>query len=103
MGALTLSIAQTVLIYVGIPAAVIIIVAGLILAGGSRRAKRYRPGRPYDFASVWFTAAPGSTGDAGARELTAGHAHAEVTGPAQAEMPVAVIVEGRTGGASDRW
>ncbi|MBB5869859.1 hypothetical protein F4553_003238 [Allocatelliglobosispora scoriae] len=80
----------------------IIIVAGLILVGGSRRAKRYRPGRPYDFKPVWFTAAPAT---AGAHELTAGHDHdhAAVTGAATAETPTAVVVEGRTGGASDRW
>lgn len=100
MGALTLSIAQTILIYVGIPAAVIAIVAGLIFAGGSRRAKRYRPGRPYDFKPVWFTAAPSSAaGAAGRHELAAaGH-----TAPAALPASVATATEGRTGGASDRW
>lgn len=95
MGALTLSIPETVLIYVGIPAAIVLVVAGVIFAGGSRRSKRYRPGRPYDFKPVWFTAAPEGPAAAGR--------HEPATGTEPAMLPAAVVAPSPTGGASDRW
>ena len=89
-----MSIAETVLWFVVVPLAVILTVFGLVLAfSGSRRAKRYRPGRPYDFKPVWFTAAPGGPSDGGPHELTSSAAHAEA----------ATASTGTTGGASDRW
>ena len=55
-----MSIASTVLVYVGIPLGVIVLVASIVMAGSdrSRRARRYRPGRPYDFQPIWFLASP---------------------------------------------
>ncbi|NUT34042.1 MAG: hypothetical protein HOV79_13320 [Hamadaea sp.] len=98
MGALILSVEQTVLIFVGVPLLVIALVAGLIFAGGGKaRAKRYRPGRPYDYAPVWFTAAPAPTGvqESVNRELAA---------TTQAALPATTAsAPGVTGGASDRW
>ena len=35
-----------------------LVLAGLVFAGGARRGKRYRPGRPFTFRPVWFLAAP---------------------------------------------
>lgn len=79
---------QDLLIFVGIPLAVIAIIFALVYASGARGAKRYRPGRPYNFAPVWFLSKPESEGPAGAeRQLVA----------ADSEHP------GVTGGASDRW
>lgn len=73
----------------GIPLAVIAIVYALVYASGGRSAKRYRPGRPYNFAPVWFLARPEADGPA------ASHAHELES--AEREHP------GVTGGASDRW
>ncbi|HEX6500060.1 MAG TPA: hypothetical protein VF054_13660 [Micromonosporaceae bacterium] len=101
---MSLSIAQTVLIFVGIPLAVVLIVVGLVYLGGPRRGKRYRPGRPYEFAPVWFLA--------GSEQVTPGHTaiarHTPVALPAPEtggdHWPGEVAVQhGETGGASDRW
>jgi hypothetical protein len=98
---LILDIAQTVLIFVGVPLAVIAIVAALVYAGGGKtRAKRYRPGRAYEFAPVWFTSSAKPAGVAvagdGGHELVT-RTQAALPAPATASAP------GVTGGASDRW
>jgi hypothetical protein len=102
-----LSIIETTLIFAGIPAAVILLIAGAVYAGGSRRSKRYRPGRPFDFTPVWFLSAPEQlTKAANARELT-GARRAELT--AGGEASTATEWSGDKaqphviGGASDRW
>jgi hypothetical protein len=86
---------NTVLVYVLIPLAAIALVITLARAGSSaeRPSRRYRPGRPYDFAPTWFLSAP------------------ERTGPAVAAIEAGVIEDssgqpvraGSVGGASDRW
>ena len=53
-----MSILETLAIFAGIPAAVILAVVGLAYAAGAKRARRYRPGRPFEFTPVWFVAAP---------------------------------------------
>lgn len=54
-----MSILETLTVYAGIPAAVFAVIAGLVYLSGSRPARRYRPGRPYEFTPVWFLSAPG--------------------------------------------
>lgn len=69
-----------------------LIVAAFVFAGGSRRSKRYRPGRPFTFTPVWFVSAPEHQARAGiSRALTAGSLAGRVARPRE------------TGGASDRW
>lgn len=53
-----MTITETVLVFVAVPFAVSGILALLIFGAGARRAPRYRPGRPFSFAPVWFLAAP---------------------------------------------
>jgi len=102
-----LSITETVLIFVGIPALVVATVYALVYATTARRvSKRYRPGRPFTFAPVWFLAAPSGAGgvDGSGPAITGGH-HGELpAGPLLAQAPDATTVaHGETGGASDRW
>jgi hypothetical protein len=85
--------ARLLLLLIGIAAGVALVVYVLVYAGGSRRAKRYRPGRTFEFTPVWFLAAPERQAVAGpGRELT--------TAPAGGGTPARPR---ETGGASDRW
>jgi hypothetical protein len=94
---LKLSISSTVLVFVIIPAAVILGVAALVLSGSdrTRRDRRYRPGRPYDFKPIWFLAAPERVSTAPVRPAIAGQVLEDISG--------ARIRPGSTGGASDSW
>jgi hypothetical protein len=99
-----LSISSTILIFVLIPAVVAALIAALSMAGSSRRrARRYRPGRPYDFTPIWYLASPEQV------------SRTAIEGPASRGRPQAPAIEsgvvetgarvpaGATGGASDRW
>jgi hypothetical protein len=89
---LSTEFARMLLILVGIAVGFALIVAALVFVGGSRRSKRYRPGRPFTFTPVWFLAAPEEQSRAGiARALTAGSLAGRIVRPRE------------TGGASDRW
>ncbi len=99
-----MSVLNTVLVFVIIPAVVIAVVVGLSRAGSdsARPSRRYRPGRPYDFAPIWFLSSPEQV-------------HGAVGAADPAKRPAAIeagIIEdssgtpvrpGPTGGASDRW
>ena len=83
---------KTLLLLIGAAVAVGLVIAALVYAGGSRRSKRYRPGRPFAFAPVWFLSAPEQQSRSAVRpgrELT------RLTGP--------VVAARGTGGASDHW
>ncbi len=108
-----MSIIETVAVFVGIPAAVILTVYGLVYAGGTRSgSRRYRPGRPFDFTPVWFLAAPeeqtaeAANGRAvtGANRLALrkGDTPDPAAGVPASEGPAAARQD-ETGGASDRW
>jgi hypothetical protein len=105
-----LSITETVLVFVGIPAAVVAAVYGLVYGTTARRvSKRYRPGRPFTFAPVWFLAAnaPVSADGATPAAVGAGEQHGALPpGPLLAQAPDAptgTMPHGETGGASDSW
>lgn len=96
----TVSVTETVLVFVVIPAAIVLVIAGLALLGGGRGGKRYRPGRSFDFAPVWFLSAPeqlAGSPAASSHELPAGAERKELT------SAQTVTTKGATGGASDRW
>jgi hypothetical protein len=107
-------VTETVLYFVVIPAGAVLVIAGLAMAGGGRGAKRYRPGRSYDFTPVWFLSSPeqvtsASTADTGegssAVALTGGRHRPELTSAADGSGVGAGVASpaGTTGGASDRW
>ena len=105
-----MSVLSTFLVFVVIPVGAIAVIAGLAFAGGdrTRRNRRYRPGRPYDFQPIWFLAAPEQVGTALGG---AGHNGHELEGGDKPALESAVIEDisgapvrpGPTGGASDRW
>lgn len=53
-----MSIVETVTVFVGIPALVIAVIAGLVYLSSARPSRRYRPGRPFEFTPVWFLSSP---------------------------------------------
>ena len=89
----------TILTLVGVAVGVGLLVYGLVYIGGSRGAKRYRPGRPFVFTPVWFLSAPEEQSRAGisvGRELVA-------VPSASSVAAVRPTRPRETGGASDRW
>ncbi|SCL17894.1 hypothetical protein GA0070616_1382 [Micromonospora nigra] len=105
LGALGLSVTETLVVFVGIPAAVILVVAGLAYVGGGGSgggAKRYRPGRPFDFTPVWFLGRPEQLADSAGTALAAGAQAPALTSRKQEQAGVEPPAGG-TGGASDRW
>ncbi len=109
LGALRLSILETVLFFAVAPLVVVAVVFGLIYASSARTARRYRPGRSFEYRPVWFLSAPERVklSDDGHRELDAGGERRALTGSDRqlagwpAEDPT--VAQGATGGASDRW
>lgn len=101
-----MSVTDTLLVFVGIPAAVVLVIAGLVYAGsrdgGGGGAKRYRPGRPFNFTPVWFLGKPDELADSAGTVLAAGAQAPALTGRKQ-EQAGAEAPAGGTGGASDRW
>ena len=116
-----MSITNTVLVFLVTPVLIIMLIAGLSLAGSSRRrAKRYRPGRPYDFTPMWFLSSPAQVGSpdpvmqpAGSSAV-AGRGHqpaleagvdggGAAAGSGAAGLGARPASQGATGGASDRW
>jgi hypothetical protein len=97
LGAFKLSVISTVLVFLIIPAAVIGTVATLVLSGSDRAkpSRRYRPGQPFDFPAMWFSAAPEKT--------AAPASHAAQRGLVIEDSSGAPVRPGPTGGASDKW
>jgi hypothetical protein len=103
---LGLSVTETLLVFVGIPVAAVLVIAGLSYAGsrggGRGGAKRYRPGRPFDFTPVWFLGRPEQLADSAGTALAAG-AQAPALTSHKLEQASVEAPAGGTGGASDRW
>ena len=98
-----MSVPETLLIFVGIPALIVLGITALTLAGrGERGDRRYRPGRPFEFTPVWFLSSPEQLAEPAGTALPAG-----AQAPALTSRDVAKkgkpVPAGATGGASDRW
>lgn len=93
-----MSIVQTALVFVAIPAGVVAIFAAMVYGRAElRQPNRYRPGKPWNFAPVWYLPHPTSTPSAasGQHALSASP-RAAIEAP-QPPTPSAV------GGASGEW
>lgn len=78
-----------------VPAAIVAVVWALASLGGPRAQRRYRPGRPYHFAPVWYVANHERTGS--------GRHAAPTAEPPGGTDEVNSTGQSRTGGVSDRW
>jgi hypothetical protein len=67
------TVAETLLVYVVAPLAVIVVLALLTLVPGRRKKLRYKPGQPWDHEPVWYEPHPVGGG---------GHGPTEAHGPA---------------------
>ena len=85
-----MNVAETILVFVGIPLAIILVLALLIFGRGGRKRPRYRPGQPWDHAPVWYEPHPQATGGHGATS------HAAIEGGTAAAA-------GPLGGARGTW
>jgi hypothetical protein len=110
------STVEILLILVGIPVAVIVVLALLTLPGGRKRS-RYKPGQPWEHAPVWYEPHPEHPVDTGHGETkaigssvygeqpeernTGGHGGSAAHG-ATASAPRAVDA-GPLGGARGTW
>jgi hypothetical protein len=84
------TVAETILVYVVAPLAVVAVLALLTLVPGRRKRARYKPGQPWEHAPVWYEPHPATTGHGG------GHAAL----PAGGSAPAA---GGPRGGARGTW
>jgi hypothetical protein len=99
------TVAETLLVYVGAPLAVIVVLALLTLVPGRQKRARYRPGQPWEHAPVWYEPHPengeadhGADHGNGHAALGAGGATALTAGPSAAPA-----VGGPRGGARGTW
>jgi hypothetical protein len=104
LGALRLSVTETVLIFGVVPLGIVLIITALASIGGSAgpNGRRYRPGRPFEFTPVWFLSAPEQLTESVRGALPqGGQVPALTVGELQSgQAPQGAVV---TGGASDRW
>ena len=98
----------TFLVFAVIPGAIVLVVASLVFAGSdrTRRDRRYRPGRRYDFQPIWFLSSPEQVGPAlgaGGPELAQRARQPQLEAGVIEDSSGARVLPGPTGGASDRW
>jgi hypothetical protein len=111
------NVAETVLVFVGAPLAIIVVLALLIFLPGARNKRpRYKPGQPWEHAPVWYephpehgpaaghgeTLAIGSSvyGEPHGGDGAAPHGTTAIAGSATAPRPVSA---GPLGGARGTW
>lgn len=96
-----MSIVETTLIFIGIPAAAILVVAALVYGGAAARTPRYRPGGAWQFQPVWYLPHPEQSGHGGSTANTLPNA-AHRALPAGAGEQVLETTTA-SGGASGEW
>jgi hypothetical protein len=81
------NVAETILVFVGIPLAVFVLLALLIFVPGGRKRSRYKSGQPWDHAPIWYEPHPDGP--------AAGHGGAKAIGSSANAGPL--------GGARGTW
>jgi hypothetical protein len=113
------NVAETILVFAGIPLAIVVVLALLIFGPGGRKRTRYRPGQPWDHAPVWYephpehgaAAAHGTPGHEGQTTAIGSSVYGEPTdsdGHGAHESPPAAashppVKAGPVGGARGTW
>jgi hypothetical protein len=79
----TVTVAETILVFVGVPLAIIALLALLIYLPGGRKRPRYKPGQPWDHAPVWYEPHPEhgpAAGHGGQTQAIGSSVYGELTG-----------------------
>lgn len=84
-----MSVVQTVLVFIGIPLAIVVVIAiGVFGRSLLHQPNRYRPGRPWRYPPSWYVPHPDAVlpaGLAGQREIEAGTSATTAVGGASGE------------------
>jgi hypothetical protein len=89
------SVLETIIVFVGMPAAIYGVVALLTLRDRAKKSPRYRPGQDWEYAPVWWSANP--AGVAGGRTV------AELTPVQPAGEDASAPAASASGGARGSW
>jgi hypothetical protein len=95
-----MSIIQTVLVFFGIPLAVMVLTAAAVLGPGAVRAPRYRPGGAWNYNPVWYLPHPAHSEPVSSLRGAAGQPAGSLL--AIRSAPTGEVVRA-SGGASGEW
>ena len=102
-------VAETLLIYLVIPVAIVLVMAALIFIPGGRRRPRWKSGQAWNHEPVWYEPHPegaggghGETHGAGHAALESGGSHAALTSGGEGSA-VPAASAGPLGGARGTW
>ena len=76
------NVAETILVFAGVPLAIILLLAALVFLPGGRKRSRYKSGQPWEHAPVWYEPHPDhgpATGHGAHAQLTSGDSHHPVS------------------------
>jgi hypothetical protein len=113
------NVAETIIVFVGIPLAFVVLLAALIFLPGGRKRPRYKSGQPWNHAPVWYephpehgpAAAHGTPGHDGQTKAIGSSVYGEPTdshgtsGTAHGATSIAprAVSAGPLGGARGTW
>jgi hypothetical protein len=112
------NVAETILVFVGAPLAIVLVMAALIFLPGGRKRPRYKSGQPWDHAPVWYephpehgpAAAHGTPGHEGQTKAIGSSVYGEPSGADGhgSHQPHATVAHppvkaGPLGGARGTW
>lgn len=101
-----MTIVETVAVYLVIPLVVVLVAYGLVFGRAGRSSPRYRPGRPFAFAPVWFLSARSGGSPAEPSSAPALPSRPALEPPAAdpgGSTSLAVSAASQTGGARGTW
>ena len=109
-----MNVAETILVFVGIPLAFVLLLALLIFLPGGRKRSRYKSGQPWEHAPVWYEphpehapaaghGAPGHDGQATAIGSSGHGAAIEAHGSTADATAAPRRAAGPLGGARGTW
>jgi hypothetical protein len=75
------TVVETILVFAGVPLAIIVLLALLIFLPGGRKRVRYRSGQPWDHEPIWYEPHPDGPAAGSHAALPAGSSGHATAGP----------------------